>query len=87
LNLTQIISKYRAERELSLRDFAAQLGKDLPETISHQTIKNWEDGVTKPSYYLIYAIAMNTFDWRRDMAFEILAVLRPDLHPVEEANG
>ena len=76
MTIPEIISKYRGEK--SLRDFAADLSSRMPESISHQTIKNWEDGTTKPGYYEMLAISLHNADWRRQFALEILAVLKPE---------
>lgn len=77
-SIMMIVARYRGEK--SLRVFAAELGEKMPETISHVTIKNWEDGVNKPGYYEMLAIAIYNDDWRRKMALEILAILKPDYY-------
>lgn len=69
---------------MSLRTFADELSKKMPETISHQTIKNWEDGFRVPSYYLILAIALHNDDWRRQFALEILQVLKPEYYTPDQ---
>jgi transcriptional regulator with XRE-family HTH domain len=69
---TQVISKYRQEQNLSLRDFAKLLSANLGQPISHQTIKNWEDGTYNPSYFLLLALSHSYTDWRRDMALECM---------------
>lgn len=69
---------------LSLRAFAAELNHVLAEmedSISHQTIKNWEDRVHLPRvYFMIQVGIMAPHDWRRDFAQDILAALRPNLY-------
>ena len=66
---------------LSLRTFAEQLNEVLAqydESISHQTIKNWEDRVHLPRVYFMVQIEMSAPpDWRRDFARDMLAALRP----------
>lgn len=78
-SISSIISRYRGEK--SLRDFAAELSSRMPVPISYQSIKNWEDGSTKPAFYITLAIALHNDDWRRKMALEILAVISPDFIP------
>ncbi len=69
---------------MSLRDFAEALNEVLAEfgeTVSHQTIKNWEDRVHLPRAYFMTQIAlMAPHDWRRDFAEDMLAALRPKLY-------
>ena len=74
---------------LSLRAFADELNVilgELEESISHQTIKNWEDRVHLPRvYFMIQLSMMSPHDWRRDFALDVLAALRPKLYqPVTE---
>lgn len=76
--ISQVVTKYRGEK--TLREFAAEVSEKLADPITYQTIKNWEDGAFIPSYYFILAVAMHNNDWRRDMALEILAVLKPELY-------
>ena len=76
MTIPEIVSKYRGEK--SLREFAAELSNGMPIPITHQTIKNWEDGLWKPSYYFILRISEQNIDWRRDFAFDILEVLKPE---------
>ena len=82
-SISKIVSSFRGDK--SLRDFAADLSSKLPQPISHQTIKNWEDQVFIPEYYPMLAIAMHYSDWRREMALKILAVLKPELYARDEA--
>ncbi len=74
---------------LSLRSFAESLNEvlvQMDESISHQTIKNWEDRVHLPRVYFILQMEMiSPPDWRRDFARDLLAALRPRLYkPVTE---
>jgi len=80
LSISKIITHYRKNRELTLRAFAAQLSEKMPERISYQTIKNWEDGKFRPDYYKFLFMAETFVDWRRSMALEIVQALRPDLY-------
>jgi hypothetical protein len=76
VTIPTIVKKYRSEK--SLRIFAGEISENLPEPISYQSIKNWEDGATRPAYHLMIAIALHYQDWRRDMALEILGVINPE---------
>ena len=84
MTIPEIVSKYRGEK--SLRDFAADLSSKLNDPITHQTIKNWEDGIYKPSYYFILAIALHNDDWRRQFALDILAVLKPEYYAPDQSK-
>ncbi len=77
-SISIIIARYRGDK--SLRKFAAEISEKLPGRISHQTIKNWQDGIYAPSYREFYMIANLNDDWRRSMALELMKILRPDLH-------
>jgi len=81
-SISLIVARHRGEK--SLRDFAADLSVKMVEPISYQTIKNWEDGATRPAYYLVLAIALHNDDWRRTFALEILAVLKPELYQPDQ---
>jgi len=83
-SISLIVTRYRNQK--SLREFAADLSSKMPESISYQTIKNWEDGATKPGYYEILAIALQNEDWRRQFALEILAVLKPELYQPDQSS-
>jgi hypothetical protein len=69
---------------LSLRTFAEWLNQVLAqydESVSHQTIKNWEDRVHLPRVYFMIQIEMSAPpDWRRDFARDMLAALRPKFY-------
>jgi hypothetical protein len=80
--ISMIVARHRGE--MSLREFAAKLTDKMPEPISHQSIKNWEDGTTEPPYYLMLAIALHNDDWRRQMALEILQVLKPRFYTPDQ---
>ena len=75
-----IIREYRKQRKMSLRAFAGALSSGVDD-ISHQTIKNWEDGVYKPDFSFLVGLALTTRDWRGDFAFDLLAAMRPGLYP------
>ena len=80
-SISLIITRYRGDK--SLRNFATELSENLPGRISHQTIKNWQDGIYTPSYKEFYLIADLYDDWRRSMALEIMMILRPDMNNPE----
>jgi hypothetical protein len=71
-----IFKSFRGEK--SLRKFAAELSEKLPEKISYQSIKNWEDGRYIPNYYEFGEVARIYDDWRRTLALEIRKALRSD---------
>ena len=69
---------------LSLREFARTLNQALEvfgDSISHQTIKNWEDQVHLPrTYFMIQIGVQSPNDWRRDFSQDILSALRPNMY-------
>ena len=69
---------------VSLRDFTNELNQILQNfdiSISHQTVKNWEDRAHLPrAHYMIYIALQSPNDWRRDFSQDILAALRPNLY-------
>lgn len=69
---------------LSLREFAQALNQALEvfgDSVSHQTIKNWEDRIHLPrTYFMIQIGVQSPNDWRRDFSQDILSALRPDLY-------
>lgn len=79
-NIPQIVRKYRVQHDASLRAFADMLNDNAPQSVTHQTIKNWEDGTHLPNYYYLLSLAIHNTDWRRDFAFDALAALKPDLY-------
>jgi hypothetical protein len=70
--------------QLSLRAFARALNEVLAvfgESISHQTVKNWEDRVHLPRTYFMLQLGLEApNDWRRDFAQDVLSALRPNLY-------
>ena len=75
-SISLIFKSYR--RKKSLRKFAAELSEKLPEKISYQSIKNWEDGRYIPNCYEFGEVARTYADWRHTLALEIRQALRPD---------
>jgi hypothetical protein len=82
-SIPSIVSRYRGEK--SLKEFAANLSGNMPKLVSYQSIKNWEDGIYKPAFYLILAIALHNDDWRRQFALDILAVLKPEYYLLDQS--
>jgi len=74
-----ITREYRKQKNLSLRAFAEALSNGSQD-ISHQTIKNWEDGATEPDFSFVMTLVMKTRDWRMDFAFDILAAMKPEIY-------
>ncbi len=81
-SISRIVKRHRGEK--SLREFADDLSSKMVEPISHQTIKNWEDGIKLPAYNTVLAIALQNDDWRRTFALEILSVLKPKLYEPDQ---
>lgn len=78
MDITQIVRKYRVQHDASLRSFADMLSGNAPQSVTHQTVKNWEDGTHLPNYYYLLSLAIHNTDWRREFALECLAVMKPD---------
>ena len=86
--ISEIVAEYRKlqgeGRMMPLRAFAEELSeviRDIGLTISHQSIKNWQDRSHLPKTFIILQIKLNSpMDWRRDFAQDILAVLNPDIY-------
>ncbi len=78
---SQIVRAYRTQQGLSLRTFAHILSNSTNgNSISHETIRNWESGTHIPVYYTLLPMALLFGDWRRDFAFDALAALQPQLY-------
>ena len=77
-----IVKEYRKQRGLSLRKFADDLIENTNHgiEISHQSIKNWEDGVTEPEFSFVMMMALTGRGWRMDFAFDVLAAMRPEIY-------
>lgn len=80
MTIPEIICKYRSECELTLEGFANALMEKLPGDITKQAISYWENGNWKPGYFFLLTLTLVYADWRRDMALECLAVLKPELY-------
>lgn len=80
--IQKIVSEYRKQRGLSLRDFAAELSEGLKpqDHVTYETIRNWENGTYQPNFQLLTTLALTVRDWRGDFAFDILAAMKPDIY-------
>jgi hypothetical protein len=87
--VSEIVRRYRRmlqrrDKPLPLRAFASALSDVVAPFgggISHQTVKNWEDGLHLPEGFFMMQVAHHApEDWRRDFAQDILAALRPDIY-------
>lgn len=78
-----VVTEYRKQQKLSLRKFAQALTDGLDGhgiEVSHQTVKNWEDGKAEPNFSFILNIALTTHNWRGDFAFDLLSVMKPEFY-------
>lgn len=71
---------------LPLIQFAKALSESVAQIhlqVSHQTIKNWEDGVHRPDYFFMMQVASHAPEgsWQRAFAMDILSVEWPKLYP------
>lgn len=87
--VSQIVREYRilagtSDAEATLRAFAASLTEamqTLGRRISHQSIKNWEDGRYLPDGFAMLRLSQAAnYDWRGSFAEDILAALYPDAY-------
>jgi transcriptional regulator with XRE-family HTH domain len=81
-SIQKIVSSYRKQRNLSLREFARELSEGLnkEEQVTYETIRNWERGEYKPNFPLLMTLVMKTRDWRMDFGFDILSAMRPEFY-------
>ena len=75
-----IIKKYREEKLLTMQELADALASGSGEIVSVPSVQQWESGKHIPQKYIWVKLALNTTDWRRDMALDVLAVLDPEFH-------
>lgn len=96
LAVAEIVLSYRQiqgdeGRLLSLREFAEKLTAIVAPyggSISHQTVKNWQDKTNLPNrFFLIQIHAHAPTDWRRDFAQDVLAVIIPDQYSPATETG
>ena len=82
----QVVNKYRFRlgrqgKPLSFVLFAWQLTTCVRKeelSVSHQTIKNWGDGVHSPEYFFMSALARTSEEnsWQYKLALEILDIYK-----------
>jgi transcriptional regulator with XRE-family HTH domain len=77
--IPEIVKKYRQEQQLTLREFAEALTTCCGESVTYQTIHNWENGVHKPSKWILVRTLRKCGDWRFDCADECLSVIDPKI--------
>ena len=85
--IANIVHEYRVllgnhYTPMSLRAFSDALSETLSAvdaSISHQTIKNWEDERFTPSKILIHQILqLAPNGWQKDFALDVLGILQMD---------
>lgn len=74
-----VTTEYRRRHGHTYRSFADALNEHLVNTgISHQSIQNWEKGMTDPSTdFLLVCLVAHT-DWRRQFAIDCLCAKLPE---------
>ncbi len=87
--IQKVVSSYRKQSGLSLRNFAQELSAGLKEEdrITYETIRNWERGIYNPNFGLLMTLVMTTRDWRSDFAFDCLSAIRPEIYPPVTSIG
>ena len=81
-SVSNITKSYRAQKELSLRQFAVAINEKLINTdVSYATISRWEDeqAVYEPDMRLLFECLATYSDWRSRWAVECLEAMWPDL--------
>jgi transcriptional regulator with XRE-family HTH domain len=86
MTIPEIIKKYREQQGLSQEAFAEQLVSEINTGLTKQAVSYWENGDWKPGYFLLLTLTLVYTDWRRDMALECLAILKPELYSNEVEN-
>lgn len=91
-----IIHAYRLDlgvegKPLSTRAFATRLNKltrQHRKTISHQSISNWERGITQPNDAWLYILLLMAVPgtWQHRFALDIRAARYPDLYDPASPN-
>lgn len=80
MNYQTLVRNYRSRQNASLRAFASALSENSLESISYQSVKNWEDGIHTPNPMYLLSLALRFSDWRRNFALDALAILKPELY-------
>ena len=88
MTIPEIICKYRIERNLSQEQFVERLTEKLQTSLTKQIVSLWETGLRKPGYFLLLSMTLKYGygDWRRNMALECLAVLKPELYAPDKVT-
>lgn len=73
-----IIKNYRNKHNLTLQEMADALAEGAYDSITRQAVSLWEKGNARPSKFFMVKLALQTFDWRRDMACEVLKAMDPN---------
>jgi len=80
LTVPQLIATARQSQHMALREFGSTLG------VSHNSVKQWEDGVASPSEDLLKTMLMDKRDWVSQLAEDIyVARYRATLAALREA--
>jgi transcriptional regulator with XRE-family HTH domain len=87
MTIPEIIKKYREQQGLSQQAFADALVHIPGGDLTKQSVSYWENGTQNPGYYFLLVITLLYDDWRRDMALECLAVLKPELYAQETLDA
>jgi len=74
-----IVAQQRNNHEMSLRQFADELG------VSHQTITKWENKKTKPTVDTLVGIMERNKEgsWQYDMAEQLMSVLLSTVRAIQ----
>lgn len=80
MDFSSLVRDYRSRQNASLRAFASALSENSLESISYQSVKNWEDGIHTPKPMYLLSLALRFSDWRRNFALDALAILKPELY-------
>lgn len=82
LQTNEVVKTYRAKQNLSLRDFADELNRELVNTgVTYATVSRWENGNNyyEPDLRLLFECMATYRDWRATWAADCLASMFPDL--------
>ena len=75
--ISRIVKRYRKGQ--SLRAFAEKISEIPGVDVSHQTVKNWEDGTYEPALQTLVRMNDNRGVWQSNFAAECLSVIMPDV--------
>lgn len=78
--ISVIVSRYLDQSELTLREFAEELARSFPGSLTHATVINWRDGNSEPqSDFLLRLFVFSGDGWRRRFALDCLRAKLPEL--------